>query len=247
MSAASLVRIISKGHEDGLVPTILYDEIDNVFCKNEDGIGDLRAALNAGYRRGATATRCTNHGSTVTDYICYAPVAVAGLRKLPDTLASRSIFIHMQRAAPDEEKEQLRLRRQAEETVPIFDALSEWCVEISVMVTDYEPEMPAGITDRTADCWEPLLAIADAAGREWPGRAREAAVYLSGAAKDDSLTSGVELLAHIRDAFLEAEKIWTTTLLQRLCDREESPWADIRGKALGDRGLADRLRPYGIK
>jgi hypothetical protein len=125
---------------------------------------------------GATATRCTNHGSTVTDYICYAPVAVAGLHKLPDTLASRSIFIHMQRAAPDEEKEQL-----------------------------------------------------------------------SGAAKDDSLTSGVELLAHIRDAFLEAEKIWTTTLLQRLCDREESPWADIRGKALGDRGLADRLRPYGIK
>ena len=36
-------------------------------------------------------------------------------------------------------------------------------------------------------------------------------------------------------------------LLQRLRDRDESPWKDIRGKPLDDRGLASRLKQYGIK
>ena len=58
------------------------------------------------------------------------------------------------------------------------------------------------------------------------------------------MTSGAELLTHIRDAFLQSEKIWTETLLQRLREREESPWADLgKGKPLSDRGLADRLNP----
>ena len=55
------------------------------------------------------------------------------------------------------------------------------------------------------------------------------------------------LLAHIREAFLEADKIWTSSLLHRLCERPESPWKDIKGKPLSDRGLADKLRPYRIK
>jgi hypothetical protein len=29
------------------------------------------------------------------------------------------------------------------------------------------PKMPAGIEDGDADVWEPLLAIADAAGEDW--------------------------------------------------------------------------------
>jgi hypothetical protein len=39
----------------------------------------------------------------------------------------------------------------------------------------------------------------------------------------------------------------TTTILNKLHTLDESPWADIRGKPLNDRGLAARLRPYGIK
>ena len=38
--------------------------------------------------------------------------------------------------------------------------------------------MPDGIEDRDADVWEPLLAVADAAGGTWPSRARVAAVAL---------------------------------------------------------------------
>src|SRR5262249_15195579 len=63
----------------------------------------------------------------------------------------------------------------------------------------------------------------------------------------DTVSSGRELLAHIREAFLTADKIWTSTLCQRLRDREESPWADIKGKPIDERGLAVRLKPYRVR
>ena len=39
----------------------------------------------------------------------------------------------------------------------------------------------------------------------------------------------------------------TDTILKALHSLDESPWADIKGKPLNDRGLASRLRPYGVK
>jgi hypothetical protein len=179
--------------------------------------------------------------------VCFAPLAVAGLRTLPDALATRSIFIHMRPRAHDEEKESFRLRYHPAEAEPIKQGLIDWCEEISANLIGYEPKMPESITDRTADIYEPLLAIADIAGGYWPKEGRDAAVYLTGAAKDDVISSGRELLAHCRDAFLECDRIWAGTLCQRLRDREESPWADIRGKPLDERGLAIRLKPYRIR
>ena len=38
------------------------------------------------------------------------------------------------------------------------------------------PALPEGVTDRRAEAWEPLIAIADAAGGTWPERARVASV-----------------------------------------------------------------------
>jgi hypothetical protein len=248
-SAASLVRIIGRGHEEGVIPTILFDEIDNVFgTKNQqEGAADLRAALNSGYRRGAFAIRCTNHGASVEHYPCFAPLAVAGLKELPDTLGSRAIQIRMRRRAPDEEVESFRLRYHPDQARPIRDALTEWCGEAQAEIAGYDPEMPAGITDRNADCWEPPLAIADAAGSDWPKRARDAAIYLTGAAAEAIVTVGVELLDHIREAFDGADRLWTSELIKRLCDREESPWKDIRGKPIDDRVLASRIKGYGVK
>jgi hypothetical protein len=247
MSAASLMRIISTGHEEGRIPTILYDEIDNLFSKSEEGMSDLRGALNAGYRRNAVSTRCVNKGEGIADFICFAPLALGGMKTLPDALATRAIFIHMRPRAADEHKEDFRLRHHPAQAKPIVEELVEWCAKISGDLIVYEPKMPSSIRDRSADIWEPLLAIADMAGNDWAARARAAAVYLTGAAKDDIVSSGRELLAHIRDAFLSADKIWTSTLCQRLRDRDESPWADIKGKPLDERGLAVRLKPYRIK
>ena len=64
-----------------------------------------------------------------------------------------------------------------------------------------EPTMPDSITDRDAECWEPLFAVADAAGGDWPRIARIAAVGLIAGAAHAILSDGVELLQHIREAF----------------------------------------------
>jgi Protein of unknown function (DUF3631) len=177
---------------------------------------DLRSILNGGYRRGAKVYRCTTFGKKVEteELDAFAAVAVAGLRNLPDTLASRSIFIRMKRRAPDEQVESFRHRYHAPQEQPIKDALEEWCMEHQREIAFAEPELPQGIEDRKADCWEPLLAIADIAGGDWPERARAAAVHLSNKSSDESITTGVELLDHIREAFgAEDKKLWTETLL----------------------------------
>jgi hypothetical protein len=245
-SPAIIVRLVSKCKR-----TILYDEIDGVFgsAKVQEANADLRSVLNGGYRRGAKVYRCVTHGHRVEteELDAFAPVAIAGLRDLPDTLASRSIFIHMKRRAPDEYVEAFRHRYHSGEAKAIKEVLVEWCAEHEAELIGAEPQMPQGIEDRAADCWEPLIAIADAADVDWPKRVRQAANYLTRKAADEMLTSGVELLSHIRDAFEDEDKIWTETLLERLRNRDESPWKDIHGRFLEDRGLARRLKPYSIK
>jgi hypothetical protein len=243
-SPAVIVRLVSSGRK-----TILYDEIDGVFgnAKIQEANADLRSILNGGYRRGAKVYRCTTHGKKVEteELDAFGAVAVAGLRTLPDTLASRSIFIHMRRRAPDERVEPFRHRYHSAEAGPILEALVEWCAERDAGPVD--PKLPEGIEDRAADCWEPLLLVADEAGSDWPARARAAAVHLTSRSVDESMTQGIELLTHISETFAADGALATVTLLDRLRERDESPWKDMQGKPLDDRGLSKRLKPYGIK
>jgi hypothetical protein len=243
-SPAAIVRLISRGP-----CTILYDEIDGVFgnAKVQEANTDLRSVLNGGYRRGAKVYRCNTAGKKieVEELDAFAAVAVAGLRQLPDTLASRSIFIHMRRRSPDEEVQPFRHRYDAAQAKPIMEALVEWCALHNA--GPVEPDLPPSIKDRAADCWEPLLTVADEAGGDWPTRARAAAVHLTQRATDESMTAGVELLAHVQEAFGRDLILASVTLIDRLKARDESPWADVRGKPLDERGLAKRLKPYGIK
>jgi hypothetical protein len=125
-----------------------------------------------------------------------------------------------------------------------------------------EPAMPVGIYSRAADNWKPLLAIADAAGGEWPQRARDAASKSHAAADVDDASMGELLLADIRDVFAsEGEapvadmfaakvdvEISSADLVKGLIALEGHPWAEL-GKArkpLTTNGLARRLKPLGI-
>ena len=57
-----------------------------------------------------------------------------------------------------------------------------------------EPVMPDGVTDRAAEVWEPLVAIADVAGGHWPATARAAASHLVGQAVATGISVGTRLL-----------------------------------------------------
>lgn len=118
--------------------------------------------------------------------------------------------------------------------------------------------MPKGVCDRPADVWEPLLAIAAAAGGQWPKRARDACVELVKAAQSaDSRSLGLRLLADLRTVLDSSDWMGTEAILARLCKLDESPlarlckldespWSDLKGKPLDSRGLPYRLKPYGI-
>jgi hypothetical protein len=247
VTPAYLFRKVGGGESD--LPTILYDEVDTLFGSKVQDTGEVRGLLNAGHRRGAKAGRCFMVGNKVQteELSAYCAVALAGLGNLPDTIASRSILIEMRRRAPDEFVEPFRHRVHTPQAIALRDVLAGWCTGIAASLTDEQPEIPQGVNDRDADCWEPLLAVADVAGGDWPERARAAAVSLVAGASERLLTTGVQLLSHTRDVFGDAEKLSTETILHRLHNLPESPWADIHGKPLNDRGLATRLRKYGVK
>jgi Protein of unknown function (DUF3631) len=233
-------------------PTILYDEIDTVFGPKAKDNEDIRGMLNAGHRKGATAGRCVVRGKEVftEELPAYCAVALAGLDDLPDTIMTRSVVVRMRRRAGDEQIEPWRPRRIKPDAQHLYTRLAKWSIAAkNVLVDDFWPEMPIGVDDRDADVWEALVAVADLGGERWAKVARVAAVTLVAAAKKRPPTIGVLLLRHIKKVFdgSDRDKLPTEDILKGLASVPEAPWLTIRkGEPIDDRGLASRLRKYGI-
>lgn len=246
VTPAYLFRKVGAG--DGS-PTILFDEIDTVFGPRAKDNEEIRGLLNAGHRKGAVAGRCVVRGKKVeTEEIpAYCAVALAGLDDLPDTIRTRSIIIRMRRRAPDEQVEPYRRRLHAAEGKELCSSLAAWMASNESSLSSALPAMPPEIVDRDADVWEPLFAIADLIGGDWPHRARVAAVTLVTDAKAGAPSLGIRLLADLRKVFGDSSQLPTTDILKHLNNMEEAPWGDSRGKAMDARGLARRLSPYGVK
>jgi hypothetical protein len=154
----------------------------------------------------------------------------------------------MRRRGPGEHPAPYRTRRDAPPLHQLRGRLGGWARAHLAKLERATPEMP--LEDRAADTWEPLVAVADLAGGEWPGRARAAAVALAAdAAEQDTDSSlGLRLLADLHTIFAAGEeRLDSKTVLERLCRLDESPWEDLRGKRLDARALATLLRPYAIK
>jgi hypothetical protein len=247
MTAAALFRAVEADS-----PTLLFDEADTYFGSHAAREHEeLRGLVNAGHRRGAVAYRVVGQGTNmeVKGFAAFAAVALAGIGDLPDTIVDRAVLVRMRRRAPDEQIEPFRVRKVRPEGDALRQRLARWASDNGARLSRADPTMPPGITDRPADVWEPLIAIGDAAGRDWPTRARNAAVVLNGDRLVADPSLGVRLLVDISSVFGEAgvDRLTSIELVTRLCTGEETPWGDLRGKPLDPRGLARRLKPYGIK
>lgn len=231
-------------------PTLLLDEIDAIFGASTERTEPLRAALNAGNREGAKTTRVVGQGPHMEarDFSVFCPKVLAGIDtgRLPETIQDRSVTLHMKRRRTGEDVERLRYRLVASEVEPLRAELATWGAVSGDRLRSTTPDLPNELADRAADAWEPLLAIADDAGGDWPIRARLAAVELR--ASDDEASRGTQILDAMRRAMAGKTTIFTEDLLEVINGDEDLPfgaWNDTKG--LDGRGLARLLKPYGVR
>lgn len=246
ISVAALAHSLTEGC------TLLLDEVDTLFKKGHGGSEAqemLRGVLDKGYRVGGYYVRMAGQGAAMKPqrFDCFGPKALAGIGRLPGTLADRSIDIELKRRTRAEAVRRFRIRDARDAAAPMREQLAGWGAFAFPQIEAARPDIPEELDDRAQDSWEPLLAIADLAGGEWPAKARSAALVLSGIDVEDD-TLGVRLLADLRGLFGDDTAIPTADLVVSLNAIEEAPWPGFhKGKGLSARDLADYLRPYGIR
>jgi hypothetical protein len=199
----------------------------------------------------------------VRKFSTWTATCVAGIGQVPDTVADRSIIIRLERKLHTQTVKRLRARDGGE--------LHELARKIARFVADNEerlrrdqPDVPKELNDRARDAWDPLLAIADIAGGDWPERGKRAAITLAGIDEADAAEGDVKqtLLSDIRGIFAGefpnghadhrdryGPRLATKRLLEELHGLEERPWS-AWGKArkpITDVALAGLLRSYGIR
>jgi hypothetical protein len=174
---------------------------------------------------------------------------IAGIGKLPDTICDRSIPIRLKRKAPHEKVDRFRLRLVSPVAKGLKDRLKAWVTSHHQALKDAKPELPEALSDRQQDGVEPLLAIADAAGSEWPARARKAVIELHSRTGAASESLGVILLSDLRDIFSEQHKqqLSSSELVAALSKMEGRPWPAMEHSGVITANLLARLlAPFDI-
>ena len=269
ISPSALFRVIEETQ-----PTLLIDEADT-FLQGRD---ELAGILNAGYRknnsyvvrvadrrkvgRGVPAepefaqwstdpidsptqpSAINACGTEFAKYSCWCPKVMAAIGRLPDTLADRCIVITMQRKTPAEKCERMRQLN----AIDLRKRCAEFVRGHSDKIAHAQPDIPSTLNDRAADIWEPLFAIADLAGGEWPQLAREAAQKLS--ASDDDLTLIGYFLKDLRNLMIikSVDRMLSREIVSALNPMHDRPWEDLRrGREINEWWLAWQLRQLGIR
>ena len=247
ITEATIFRQIDEKHS-----ALLLDEYDALFRGPTEQTEGIRGLLNMGYRDGAKVPRIVGQGTKMTtrEFDVFCPKMFAGLGEIPDTLADRSIALRMVRRTAAEPIEEWRLRKVVGPAHALRDRISEVLGTLDLSLD--EPEFPDGLSDRAKDIWEPLLAIADRAGGEWPTLAREAAVALSTVREVEDDNLNLRLLSDIRDIFIDTggDRITSAALVEQLKNNPEAPWRTYGKKnpdGLNAHNLRFLLRDYGIK
>jgi hypothetical protein len=166
------------------------------------------------------------------------------------TLGDRSITITLARRKSNEPIKSFSTARRRGEFKPVRQRLMRWTQDHREALVLAEPAIPEGINnDRAVDNWRPLLAIADAAGGDWPQKAREILKALA-ATSDDSETGSLSelLLGDIRDIFdeLGEARISFAKLIEHLVKLDLRPWGAYgkSGKPITQHQFAYCLRPF---
>ena len=232
-SAAAIIRGIERDR-----PTLLLDEAQSCLKRKADD--PIRGVLLAGFaRRLANVERVVGDSHEVRVFSTFTPKAMNGrnLARVDDMLTSRSIVLPMTRATrrlpelrADRDPVGLDVRRRC----------ARWADDHAAELREADPDVGDRM-GRAAQVWRPLFAVADAAGGDWPVRARSAADALAASAAKvmDGDTLGVMLVADVREVFGSHERMKSEDLDAALVALPERPWATLRP---GDRPMTAQAR-----
>jgi hypothetical protein len=245
VTAAVLVRKVDAEH-----PTLLLDESDQAFKSDKEYAAALTGILNSGYQRSGKVSLCVGQGANLSyrDFSTFGAKAIAGIGQLPDTITDRCIRIELKRRTADEPIEKWRHRDGHAEALPVRVALESLVTpDLIELLRSARPMSPTGLSDRQEDVWEPLFAIAEFAGGDWPEQARRAALVLSGSVEDQDIK--IQLLEDIATILHESDGdfIPTKDLIAGLVERDDKPWATWKhDRPITPKELAQLLGPLRI-
>ena len=242
VTPAAIFRTIEAAH-----PTMLLDEADRWM--KQDATGEKVAILNAGHRRGGSATRCVGEDYEPRRFRVDSPRAIAGIGDfLPDTLADRSITLTLERKPRTVRLESFRLdRRPAPE---LRGQLKRWSEDCGVEFAACDPNM-GRMDNREADNWRQLFGVADQARGGWSARIRRAAEQVQGRAEKRTTKA-----AYPEMLLIDCRTIFDTRRLDRILSKDldlalrgldERPWDTMRsGKGLTSQARGRWLSSFGI-
>ncbi len=202
---------------------MLVDEADNIVNKNSSP--DLLAILNSGHRRRTAyvirSVPTDDGGWMAVKFNTFTGIAFAGLEILPETLQDRSLASPLHKATREEKPEHLPNGYSAV-LIACRRKFARWAADLEVLPT---ATIPPELFNRTGYNWRGLFSIAEAAGGEWPERAKQAA--MEEISEEDS-NHALQLLEAIWQIFAEKKvvRMHTKVLLDALKKIEEARWEE---------------------
>ena len=259
-SAAVLFR--TTENEDKPKPTLLLDEADaqmNATTKGDEANqAAFRSIINGGFRRSGAVTRTVGPNHEAKRFSTFYPKAIAGIGSfLSEATMTRTLPIRLQRKTRNEKTLPFRAKKYTPRGDALRERLALWAEHVDrEWLADMEPVELDELSDRQKDMTEPLLALADFAGGDWPARARAALLEMLADVSSEPGDEGVPLLADIRGVFErynDKDRISSAELADALASDPEGDWAWWHDQYTGatkqraQRWLADRLRPFNIR
>ena len=253
-SPALLTRMLSAG-----MRTVLIDEADRSLSPDKEGVGELLAVLNSGYKRGGTRpvlTPAKGGDWKVSEMPTYSPVVMAGNSpRLPEDTLSRTIRVLL---LPDlegrvEESDWELLDQAARD---LGEHLAAWAEGVRDDVRTTRPDLPDGIKGRARERWGPLKRVAEATGGRWPQVVDALALHdkeQQDMDREDGMVRdrpAVVLLKHLHELWHKGEAFMPTkSLVSALVNTHPEEWGlnSPFGKPLTDQRFGKMLAgSYGI-
>ena len=154
-------------------PALFIDEVSQVFGRagHNGSQHPLYGVLCEGYKN--PSTESFSAGRTAVEVDIFTAVAMAGRgNAVPDDVGERSIRIRMQPGTPAAD---YTLREHDPQSVMYRAAVGRYLRSRIGQIAAYSAKgLHPRLTGRTREIWEPLFAVADAAGGTWPQRCLDA-------------------------------------------------------------------------